>query len=151
MTHNFTFRPALPPDAAMIRAFVRATFAKWVPVMGREPLPMTADYDLALQNHSFELAFLGDDLAGVLETVVETDHLWVETVAVRSDLQGKGLGQMLMTRAAEQARAKGLAELRLLTNAALTTNLQFYAANGFVQDKTEPFRGGFVVWFSKKV
>ncbi|MEI6798197.1 MAG: GNAT family N-acetyltransferase [Pseudomonadota bacterium] len=151
MTHNFTFRPALPTDAAMIRAFVRATFAKWVPVMGREPLPMTADYDLALQNHSFELAFLGDDLAGVLETVVEPDHLWVETVAVRSDLQGKGLGQLLMTRAAEQARAKGLAELRLLTNAALTSNLQFYAANGFVQDKTEPFRGGFVVWFSKKV
>lgn len=151
MTHRFTFRPALPPDAAMIHAFVRATFAKWVPVMGREPLPMTADYDLALQTHSFELAFLGDDLAGVLETVIEADHLWVETVAVRSDLQGKGLGQMLMTRAADQARAKGLPELRLLTNAALTTNLQFYAANGFAQDKTEPFRGGFVVWFSKKV
>ena len=151
MIDGFTFRPGLPQDAAMIRAFVRETFAKWVPVMGREPLPMTADYDLALQNHRFDLAFLGDDLAGVLETVAEADHLWVETVAVRSDLQGKGLGQILMERAADQARDKSLPELRLLTNAALTTNLQFYAANGFALDKTEPFRGGFVVWFSKKV
>ena len=55
MTHRFTFRPGLPVDASLIRAFVRATFAKWVPVMGREPLPMTADYDLALQNHRFDL------------------------------------------------------------------------------------------------
>lgn len=151
MTQRFTFRPGLPVDASLIRAFVRAIFAKWVPVMGREPLPMTADYDLALQAHGFELAYLDDELAGVLETVTQADHLWVETVAVRSDLQGHGLGQILMSRAADEARNKGLPELRLLTNAALKSNLQFYAANGFVQDKTEPFRGGFVVWFSKKV
>ena len=151
MNQPLTFRPGLAQDADLIRAFVRATFAKWVPIMGREPLPMTADYDLALQNHSFVLAFAGDTLAGVLETVVEDDHLWVETVAVRSDLQGQGLGQILMAKAAEEARAKGLGELRLLTNAALTSNLAFYRANGFRTDKTEPFRGGFVVWFSKSV
>ena len=151
MNQPLTFRPGLAQDADLIRAFVRATFAKWVPIMGREPLPMTADYDLALQNHSFVLAFAGDTLAGVLETVVEDDHLWVETVAVRSDLQGQGLGQILMAKAADEARAKGLGELRLLTNAALTSNLAFYQANGFRTDKTEPFRGGFVVWFSKTV
>ena len=151
MNQPLTFRPGLAQDADLIRAFVRATFAKWVPIMGREPLPMTADYDLALQNHSFVLAFAGDTLAGVLETVVEDDHLWVETVAVRSDLQGQGLGQILIAKAADEARAKGLGELRLLTNAALTSNLAFYQANGFRTDKTEPFRGGFVVWFSKTV
>ena len=151
MNQPLTFRPGLTQDADLIRAFVRATFAKWVPIMGREPLPMTAEYDLALQNHSFKLAYSGEELAGVLETVVEADHLWVETVAVRSDLQGQGLGQILMAKAADEARAKGLGELRLLTNAALTSNLAFYQANGFRTDKTEPFRGGFVVWFSKTV
>lgn len=151
MNQPLTFRPGLAQDADLIRAFVRATFAKWVPIMGREPLPMTADYAEALQHNGFVLAFAGDTLAGVLETVVEDDHLWVETVAVRSDLQGQGLGQILMAKAAEEARAKGLSELRLLTNAALTSNLAFYQANGFRTDKTEPFRGGFVVWFSKNV
>ena len=151
MTKPFTFRLGLPQDADLIRAFVRATFAKWVPIMGREPLPMTADYDEALQTNHFVLAFAGDGLAGVLETVVEDDHLWVETVAVRSDLQGQGLGQILMAKAEDEARAKGLGAVRLLTNAALTSNLAFYRANGYATDKTEPFRGGFVVWFSKQV
>ena len=151
MTQTFTFRQGLAQDAEMIRHFVRATFAKWVPIMGREPLPMTADYDQALQIHGFVLAYDGHDLAGVLETVVEDDHLWVETVAVRSDLQGQGLGQILMAKAEDEARAMGLGELRLLTNAALTSNLAFYRANGYATDKTEPFRGGFVVWFSKQV
>ena len=151
MKHQFTFRPGVTQDADLIRTFVRATFAKWVPIMGREPLPMTAAYAEALQHNGFVLAFAGDALAGVLETVAEDDHLWVETVAVRSDLQGQGLGQILMAKAADEARAKGLGELRLLTNAALTSNLAFYQANGFRTDKTEPFRGGFVVWFSKSV
>ena len=151
MNQPLTFRPGVAQDADLIRTFVRATFAKWVPIMGREPLPMTADYAEALQHNGFVLAFAGDTLAGVLETVVEDDHLWVETVAVRSDLQGQGLGQILMAKAADEARAKGLSELRLLTNAALTSNLAFYQANGFRTDKTEPFRGGFVVWFSKNV
>lgn len=151
MTKPFTFRVGLPQDADLIRAFVRATFAKWVPIMGREPLPMTADYDEALQTNHFVLAYAGDALAGVLETVAEEDHLWVETVAVRSDLQGQGLGQILMAKAEDEARAKGLGAVRLLTNAALTSNLAFYRANGYATDKTEPFRGGFVVWFSKQV
>ena len=151
MNQPLTFRPGEAQDADLIRTFVRATFAKWVSIMGREPLPMTADYAEALQHNGFVLAFAGETLAGVLETVVEDDHLWVETVAVRSDLQGQGLGQILMAKAADEARAKGLSELRLLTNAALTSNLAFYQANGFRTDKTEPFRGGFVVWFSKSV
>ncbi len=146
-----TFRPGLPEDAGLIRAFVRATYAKWVPVMGREPLPMTADYDLALQKHRFVLAFDGAALAGVLETVPEADHLWVENIAVRSDLQGKGLGQRLLGLAESQARDAALPQVRLLTNAALTANVAFYQRYGFDTTATEPFRGGFVVWFAKGV
>ena len=148
---DFTFRPGLPCDAALIRDFVRATYAKWVPVMGREPLPMTADYDLALQNHRFVLAFDGQALAGLIETVAQPDHLWVENIAVRSDLQGKGLGQSLLKLAEAQAREAGLDQVRLLTNAALTSNLRFYQRYGFAVTKTEAFRGGFVTWFAKGV
>lgn len=148
---DFTFRPGLPQDAGLIRAFVRAAYAKWVPVMGREPLPMTADYDLALQKHRFVLAFDGADLAGVLETLAAPDHLWVENIAVRTDLQGRGLGQRLLALAEAQARAAGLPEVRLLTNAALGSNVRFYQTYGFAITATEPFRGGFVVRFAKGV
>ena len=147
---NLTFRAGVPQDAGLIRGFVRAAYGKWVPVMGREPLPMTADYDLALQKHRFQLAF-DRELVALIETVVESDHLWVENVAVRPDLQGKGLGQRLLQLAENEARAMGLPEVRLLTNAALVSNVRFYQTYGFAIDATEPFRGGFVVRFSKRV
>jgi GNAT superfamily N-acetyltransferase len=148
---DLTFRAGLPQDASLIRGFVRAAYAKWVPVIGREPLPMTADYDLALQKHRFQLAFDGVALAALVETVVEKDHLWVENIAVRSDLQGRGLGQTLLRMAEDEARALGLPQVRLLTNAALVSNVRFYQTYGFAIDRTEPFRGGFVVRFSKAV
>ncbi|HZY55656.1 MAG TPA: GNAT family N-acetyltransferase, partial [Reyranella sp.] len=40
---SLAFRSAAPGDAAAIRALVRAAYAKWVPVLGREPRPMQAD------------------------------------------------------------------------------------------------------------
>ncbi len=147
----FTFRPGLAQDASLIRTFVRAAYAKWVPVMGREPMPMTADYDLALQKHRFVLVFEDGALAGVLETVVGADHLWVENIAVRPDLQGRGLGQRLLALAEMQARQAAVPQVRLLTNAALIGNLRFYQRYGFTVTTTEPFRGGFVTWFAKAV
>jgi GNAT superfamily N-acetyltransferase len=41
-----SFRRAAP--AATMRALARAAYARWIPVIGREPTPMTADYDRAV-------------------------------------------------------------------------------------------------------
>jgi hypothetical protein len=40
-------RRATPSDAAAVRDLTWAAYAKWVVVLGREPLPMTADYEEA--------------------------------------------------------------------------------------------------------
>lgn len=146
-----TFRPGRPEDASLIRSFVRDCYAKWVPVIGREPLPMTADYDAALLSHDFRLGFLDGALACLIETVTQPDHLWVENIAVRPDLQGMGLGRHMLDLATTEARGKGLPEVRLLTNAALTSNVRLYQTYGFALDRTEPFRGGFTVWMSLRV
>jgi ribosomal protein S18 acetylase RimI-like enzyme len=148
---SLTFRPGTPADAELIRDLVRRCYAKWVPVVGREPLPMTADYGDALQKHRFTLAYDGADLAGLIETVAQADHLWVENIAVRPDLQGKGIGHRLLDLAEAEARAAGLPELRLLTNAAMAANVGFYQALGFAADPPEPFRGGFIVRLARKV
>ena len=148
---NATFRPGHAGDATLIRAFVRSAYAKWVPVMGREPLPMTADYDAALQTHAFRLGFVAGELACLIETRAEPDHLWVENIAVRPDLQGQGLGRQMLDLTMADARARTLPCVRLLTNAALTSNVQFYQTYGFTLDATEAFHGGFIVRFSKPV
>ena len=40
-----TIRRAGPSDALAVRELTRQAYAKWVPVIGREPTPMTADYE----------------------------------------------------------------------------------------------------------
>lgn len=148
---RLTFRPGVPDDAAAIRDLVRTCYAKWVPAMGREPLPMTVDYAIALQNHRFLMAYDGAELAGLIETSEEAGYLWVENIAVRPDLQGRGIGQSLLDLAEAQARAAGLPEVRLLTNAAMATNIGFYQSQGFVAAPPEPFRDGFIVRLARRV
>jgi hypothetical protein len=44
--------PAVPEDAARVRDLTRAAYAKWVALIGREPLPMQADYQRAVAEHT---------------------------------------------------------------------------------------------------
>ena len=58
-------RRARVEDAAAIRALSRAAYGKWVPLIGREPKPMTADYGKAVREHDSLLPALlpvGDGL-----------------------------------------------------------------------------------------
>lgn len=145
----FSFRMAGPADADAVRELVRAAYAKWVPVIGREPRPMLADYDKAVVEHEVELAFEGERLVGLIETEARADHVWIENVAVRPGEQGKGLGRMLLARAEERARGLGLAEIRLLTNGLMGVNIALYERVGYAVTRTEPFMGGVAVYMSK--
>lgn len=145
------FRRGTLQDAGEITALTHAAFAPWVPVIGREPLPMTVDYVQAVQAHQIDLFYQDGTLVALIEMVPEVDHLWIETIAVGPGQQGRGLGLMLIAHAEEVARTLKKPELRLLTNAALVTNLRFYAMRGFAEERREPFRGGTVVHFHKTI
>ena len=56
-------------DVDLIRDFTRAAYAKWIPLIGREPLPMAADYETALRQHRFDLLYKEVALAAVIETI----------------------------------------------------------------------------------
>jgi len=144
-------RPAAPEDAASIRDLTRAAYAKWVALIGREPLPMRADYDRAVREHAIDLLTVGGGLAGLIETIVRPDHLWIENVAVAPDCQGRGYGRLLLAHAEIRAVEAERGEIHLLTNAAFATNLALYAKLGYAIDRTEPFRGGTAVHMSKRL
>lgn len=63
---------ATPDDAPAIRQMVRDAYAKWVPIFGREPMPMTADYDKAVREHEVD----GSNPSGVT-TGVQTQLLFL--------------------------------------------------------------------------
>jgi hypothetical protein len=59
-------RKATLSDASAIRDLTRRAYAKWVPLLGREPMPMTADYDVAVRQHRFDLLVSHDSLAALI-------------------------------------------------------------------------------------
>ncbi|CDX31840.1 GCN5-related N-acetyltransferase [Mesorhizobium plurifarium] len=148
---SIRFRAAEAADAVAIRDIVRAAYAKWVPVIGREPLPMRADYEKAVAEHPFDLAVAQDRIVGMLETMLADDHLWIENVCVAPDAQGRGIGRLLLERAEHKAREAGRDELRLLTNGAFEANVSLYRRQGYTVDREEPFMNGTTVYMSKRI
>jgi GNAT superfamily N-acetyltransferase len=144
-------RQGTAADARAIRDLTRAAYAKWVPVIGREPKPMTADYEEALRQHRFDLLYVGGRLAALIETIPEVDHLLIENVAVAPPYQGRGLGRKLMAHAEELAASLGFGEIKLYTNKLFAENVRLYARLGYRVDREEEFKGGIVVHMSKPI
>jgi GNAT superfamily N-acetyltransferase len=149
---SLRFRPARRDDVDAIRDLVRAAYAKWVPLIGREPMPMKTDYAVAIIDHDFDLLCDGDTIVGLIETEPRPDHLWIENVAVHPDRQRQGLGKKLLKWAEKRAEVAGTGELRLLTNEAFEANVKLYKKVGYRIDRTEPFHlGGTTVYMSKRI
>jgi ribosomal protein S18 acetylase RimI-like enzyme len=144
-------RRAVASDVPAIRALTRLAYAKWVPVAGREPLPMRADYDVAVRDHRIDLLYKDGELAALIETVAETDHLLIENVAVSPAFQGQGLGRALMAHADRLAAVSGYAEMRLYTNKLFAANVALYQRLGYQIDREEALNGGTAVHMSKRL
>lgn len=144
-------RRGVVADAPAIRDLTRAAYAKWVPVIGREPKPMTVDYEAAVRSHRFDLLTCKGILAALIETIPGADHLLIENLAVSPGFQRRGLARLLMTHAEDLAAALGLGEIRLYTNTLFAGNIQFYDRLGYRVDSQEAFKGGTVVHMSKRV
>jgi|SRR5271170_337488 len=148
--HSGQLRRATTADAARVRDLSRAAYAKWASLIGREPLPMTVDYDRAVVEHIIHLLEENEQLIALIETIPKKDHLLIENIAVRPDQQGKGLGDRLLVHAEELARSLGFEEIQLYTNSAFASNLAFYAKRGYEEYRRGTIVPGTVTVFMKK-
>lgn len=144
-------RSATKHDVPAIRMLTREAYAKWVPIIGREPLPMTADYALAVRTHRFDLLEQGDTLVALVESILHPDHMWIQNLAVAPSHLGQGLGRRMLSHAEHIATALGHTEIRLVTNREFTGNVDFYQRAGYAIDLEEPFRGCVSVFFRKSL
>jgi ribosomal protein S18 acetylase RimI-like enzyme len=145
-----TIRRAGPADAAAIDDLTQAAYAKWVPVIGRKPRPMTVDYAKAVVEHQIDLVDAEAGLIALIELDRQPDHLLIVNLAVHPDHQRQGLGRRLLEHAESVARAIGVPELRLYTNRLMAANIALYQSCGYAIDREEPFPdGGFTVHLSK--
>jgi GNAT superfamily N-acetyltransferase len=151
-----SFSRATAADAGAVREITRAAYAKWVAVIGREPKPMTVNYEQAVLDHIIELLEEDGAPIALIEVVPrplhEPEHLLIENIAVLPDRHGEGIGGVLLQRAEIIARSYRLSELRLYTNAMFSTNVSFYARRGFSEFLREPHpAGGEVVHMKKSI
>jgi ribosomal protein S18 acetylase RimI-like enzyme len=151
MPKPLELRRALPADAGAVRTLTRQAYAKWVPLIGREPKPMQADYDRAVCEHRIDLAYKDRVLAGLIETIEQPGHLLIENVAVSPAFQGRGIGRALLAHAEQLAAALGYGEVRLYTNQRFAENVALYLKVGFRIDREETGPLGVAVHMSKPI
>ncbi len=142
-------RRAGAADAPAIHALTQSAYAKWVPVIGRRPLPMATDYDQAVREHRIDLLFTSDQLVALIELVDRGDDLLIANLAVAPAVQRRGHGQRLLAHAEALAVELGRPQLRLYTNKQFSGTVELYIRTGFAIEREEPFKGGIKVHMHK--
>jgi GNAT superfamily N-acetyltransferase len=149
-------RRARPDEAGAVGALVEAAFARHVEAVGRRPAPMDDDHAARIaagEQYVSEAPDGGgvDGLASSIVLVDAGDHLVVNNVAVAPGLQRRGLARALLAFAEDEARRRGLSEVRLHTNAAMADNLVMYPKLGYTQVGRETRSGFHRVLFIKSL
>lgn len=129
-------RRATLAGAVAINAITQAAYAQWVPIIGRKPAPMLADYAVAVRSHIIDLIDSAGTIVALIELVPEPDCLLIENVAVLPAHAGRGHGSRLLVHAETVAQQHNLARLRLYTNQKMTSNIALYQRRGFTIDRT---------------
>ncbi|WP_406328829.1 GNAT family N-acetyltransferase [Streptomyces sp. NBC_00203] len=122
-------RQAVASDVPAVKAVIDAAFHPYIERIGLVPVPMEADH--AANVAAGRVFVTGEPVAGLVVVEEREDHLYLDTIAVRPDAHGKGIGRRLLHFVDAHARALGLPEVRLLTNALMWENQKIYPRYGY--------------------
>jgi GNAT superfamily N-acetyltransferase len=146
-----TVRRASPADTAALRAVAIAAYEHYTPRIGRPPAPMMADYAAAVHDNETWVAAEGAVILAFIVLIPRADHLLLDNLAVLPSAQGRGIGSRLLELAEDQARSRGLGEVRLYTNEVMTENLTYYSSRGYTETHRGEQDGYRRVFFRKPV
>jgi ribosomal protein S18 acetylase RimI-like enzyme len=146
-----TIRPAVEADAPVLRSIAVAAYQHYVPRIGREPAPMTADYTAAVRHGQAWIATEDGQAVGFIILIPRPGYLLLENVAVLPAAQGRGIGARLLALAEQRAQSLRLAEIRLYTNEAMTENLAYYPRHGYIETHRAQQEGFHRVYFRKRL
>jgi ribosomal protein S18 acetylase RimI-like enzyme len=140
-------RPAVASDVAAVKAVTDAAYRHYIERIGVVPQPMEADHaanvaagrvfvtgEPGMPVEPAEASRPGEPTGAVVGLVVVEayeDHLFLDSIAVHPDAHGKGVGSRLLAFVEAHARALGLREVRLYTNAMMWENQKIYPKYGY--------------------
>lgn len=143
-------RLATAHDEPAIRDCAAQAFARYIPLIGREPAPVHADF--AAQIAAGEIRVATDEqgeIRGFIAFRVEGEHALLESVAVLPRAAGRGVGKALIAFCEAAARRHGLTSVRLYTNEKMVENLAMYPRLGYVETGRRTEDGFSRVFFEK--
>ncbi|GLO16046.1 hypothetical protein PPUJ20028_46320 [Pseudomonas putida] len=126
-------RLAVAADEPEVRCCAEQAYARYVPLIGRKPAPMIADFARQIAQGVVYVAT--DDQAvfqGFIVFYAEHGHMLLENVAVLPSAAGQGVGKALIRFCEDAARQRGINEVHLYTNEMMTENLSIYPRLGYV-------------------
>lgn len=139
-------------DEVEIRHCAQQAYARYVPLIGRKPAPMVADFPAQIAAGRVYVAT--DDqgsFQGYIVFYAEGAHVLLESVAVLPSAAGRGVGRALIGFCEDAARQSGLKGVRLYTNEKMTDNLLIYPKLGYVQVAQRTENGFKRVYFEKSI
>ncbi len=144
-------RLARADEQDAVATCVNDAYSQWIDVIGRKPRPMLADYGELIAQGVVYVVPGEAGLRGLIVIWPEDDAMLIENVAVCPSYQLQGIGHALLTFAEAQARAAGLTEMRLYTNALMAANIALYTRFGYreTQRQVEPLYT--IVWMQKSI
>lgn len=135
-------RRGTPADVNAITELTMRAYSKWLALIDYKPLPMLADYAVAIREHRFDLLETDGVLAALIETKLHDNDLLIVNVAVSPHAQKRGHGRRLMAVAEQIATDAGRTTLRLYTNERFEENIRLYASLGYAQERLETRTNG---------
>jgi ribosomal protein S18 acetylase RimI-like enzyme len=146
---SVALRRATLDDAETIAVLTDAAYAKYIPLIGRKPQPMTADYRQLIAEHHVWLLTRDSQPAGVLVLMYQPEHVLIYSVAVAPQYQKQGWGRHLLNWAEAQARQAGYSLIRLYTNERMEANITLYRRLGYEETGREDYLGSTLVHMAK--
>lgn len=128
-------RRGTPADVHAITDLTMRAYSKWLALIDYKPLPMLADYAVAIRDHRFDLLKVDGELAALIETELRGDDLLIVNVAVSPEAPKRGQGRHLMALAKQIAAEAGRVTLRLHTDERFEENIRLYASLGYAREQ----------------
>lgn len=122
-------RAAVAADVPAVKAVTDAAYHHYIERIGVVPKPMEADH--AANVAAGRVFVTGDPVIGLVVLEERTDHLYLDNIAVHPEAHGRGVGRRLLEFVDARARALGLPEVRLYTNAMMWENQKIYPKFGY--------------------
>ncbi len=146
---NITLRRAESSDAAAVTACVCEAYVHYIERIGRQPGPMLEDYARVVKDSMVHVAVEASRVVGSIVLMDTEDGFFVDNVAVRPTVKGKGIGRLLLQFAEAEARRRGHRTICLATHELMVENRLLYARIGYVEYDRRVVNGFPRVFFRK--